>query len=359
MDAEEAVVVHSGGNGALRLVLNRPKTLNALSYDTINQLTLHLQEAAMNSNVKLVLLESSSQRAFCAGGDIRALYEQGRTNYPQEFFGREFFLNHLTHVFPKPYISIQDGIVMGGGVGISVHGAYRVVTDKTVWSMPETGIGFIPDVGSSYFLSRLRGGLGLYLGLTGARLTGADCLYCGLATHLVPREFVDQLKMELCSAQLGSDAATVVSTVENILGRYNKPIGATCMLERSMEDIDRTFSKASSVEDVFQRLAASESVWAADTLKVLHARCPLSLKVTFRMLTAEPPTTLSCALQREFSVVCNFMHLQETNFYEGVRAVVVDKDQKPQWKPRRVQDVTDDLVSRFLATRPSSSLANL
>eukprot|EP00743_Colponemidia_sp_Colp-15_P004617 GILK01004977.1.p1 GENE.GILK01004977.1~~GILK01004977.1.p1 ORF type:complete len:370 (-),score=20.85 GILK01004977.1:113-1186(-) len=357
MDAS-SVVVQSGGHGAMRLVLNRPKTLNALSLDIINQLTLHLQEAAVNSNVKLVLIESSSPKAFCAGGDIRALYEQGRATYPEEFFGREFFLNHLTHVFPKPYISIQDGIVMGGGVGISVHGAYRVVTDKTVWSMPETGIGFIPDVGSSYFLSRLRGGLGLYLGLTGARLTGADCLYCGLATHLVPREVVDQLKTELCSAQLGNDAATVVNTVETIMGRYSRSIG-TCMLERSMEDIDRIFLNASSVEDVFQRLAAAEGVWAADTLKVLLARCPLSLKVTFRMLTVGSSSTLSRALRNEFSVVCNFMHLQETNFYEGVRAVVVDKDQKPQWNPRRVQDVSDDLVNRFLATRPSSSLANL
>ncbi|UNN04825.1 enoyl-CoA hydratase/isomerase family protein [Rhodococcus opacus] len=318
-DGDEIRFHHQGP--VARIVLNRPKALNALTTSMIAQLHRALDEWEENPGTAVVL-ESSSPKAFCAGGDIRQIRQNtvaGVYGDSDDFFASEYRLNARIAELTTPLVSLIDGVCMGGGMGLSVHGAFRVVSDKAVLAMPETAIGFFPDVGGSYFLSRLPGALGMYLGLTGYRLDAADAVYTGLATHRV------------------TDVAFVVSALEenpqtpvDEVLRSLPPAAptATSRLAEHRCEIDWCFS-APSVSEIHSRLRDHHSSWSRETLAVLDSASPQSLEVTFAVLTAGKQRNLRRCLKMELDVAT---HLARTpDFVEGVRAGLVDKDRSPVW----------------------------
>ena len=319
-DNSDEIRFHHQGPVA-RIVLNRPKALNALTTSMIARLHRALDEWEENPGTAVVL-ESSSPKAFCAGGDIRQIRQNtvaGVYGDSDDFFASEYRLNARIAELTTPLVSLIDGVCMGGGMGLSVHGAFRVVSDKAVLAMPETAIGFFPDVGGSHFLSRLPGALGMYLGLTGYRLDAADAVYTGLATHRV------------------TDVAFVVSALEenpqtpvDEVLRSLPPAAptATSRLAEHRCEIDWCFS-APSVSEIHSRLRDHHSSWSRETLAVLDSASPQSLEVTFAVLTAGKQRNLRRCLKMELDVAT---HLARTpDFVEGVRAGLVDKDRSPVW----------------------------
>jgi enoyl-CoA hydratase len=332
-----------------RILLNRPKALNALTKDMCDALLAQLQAWRTNMDVQAVVIRGAGEKAFCAGGDIVQLYEGGRAKdgSAPAFWRVEYICNTLIRTFPKPYIALVDGIVMGGGVGVSVHGSHRVVSDKTVFAMPETGIGLFPDVGGSYFLPRLPGRMGVYLGLTGKRLKGADCLAVGAADAFVPRAQMDALE-----ASLAADATTDRTRISDIISAFSqKPAGETVMAQRAL--IDRHFA-APTVEGIFESLAADGDPWAAGTLKDLHHKSPTSLKVTLRQLQEGGRLSFEDCMRMEWRMANRA--IVDSDFLEGVRALLVDKDMKPVWRPGSIAEVTREKVDAFFAPRPGDEL---
>jgi enoyl-CoA hydratase len=331
-------------HGRLAIVtLDRAQALNALTLDMAEQLDRWLIEWASDPAVAVVVIRSAAGRAFCAGGDIRALYDAGRRNdpYASDFYRTEYRLNHRIKTFGKPYIALLDGITMGGGVGLSIHGSHRVVTDRCQFAMPETGIGFFPDVGASWFLPRCPGALGTYLGLTGARLGAADMLYCGLATHHVSSDDMAALPGMLeRAARTGAHAGTV----EALLDRHARDPGPA-PLAHHRPAIDRCFA-VQSVEEVLARLEADGTPWAQETASVLRRKSPTSLTVTMRQLQVGARLeTFAAAMRMEYRLARHFMTAPD--FYEGVRAAVIDKDQAPRWQPASLEEVSDEVVARY------------
>lgn len=328
--------------GALAVVtLRRPKALNALTLAMIEAFDQRLRAWAANPSVRAVLVKGEGERAFCAGGDVRAIYEAGKRGDPltADFFHGEYSLNRRIHVFPKPYIALIDGITMGGGVGISVHGSHRVATENTMFAMPETGIGLFPDVGMTYVLPRLPGEIGLYLGLTGQRLKAPDCLYTGIATHFMQSSRLRELEATLASVDF-SDAP--VAVVGRVLAELSSEAGVPTLAEQRAA-IDRCFAKE-SVEAVLEALAGEDTEWATATLEHLKTRSPTSLKVTFRAVREGRALSFDRCMIVEYrlSQACMAGH----DFYEGVRAVVLDKDNRPNWRPASLEAVTGAVVER-------------
>jgi enoyl-CoA hydratase len=327
-------------HGLLAIVtLDRAQALNALTLDMAEQLDRRLIAWASDPAVAVVVIRSASGRAFCAGGDIRALYDAGRRNdpYAADFYRTEYRLNHRIKTFGKPYLALLDGFTMGGGVGLSIHGSHRVVTDRCQFAMPETGIGFFPDVGGSWFLPRCPGALGTYLGLTGARLGAADMLYCGLATHYMLSDDVAALPGAL---ERGAHAGAV----EASLARHAKQPGPAPLAQHHPA-IDRCFA-ADTVEEVLARLEGEGTPWALETASVLRRKSPTSLKVTMRQLQVGAKLeSFAAAMRMEYRLARHFMTAPD--FYEGVRAAVIDKDQSPRWQPASLEEVSDDVVARY------------
>ena len=320
-----------------RILLNRPRALNALDLEMIRACSAALDAWRDDPTVHAVVIEGAGERAFCAGGDIRAVRAQamaGESVAVEAFFAEEYALNQAIASYPKPYIALVDGICMGGGIGVSVHGAYRVASERAVFAMPETGIGFFPDVGATYFLPRLPGRLGFYLGLTGARLEGADAVAAGLATHFVPREAIPALSEEL--AEEGAAA----------LARHARPLPPASMDEHRAV-IDRCFGEP-SVSGIITRLQAADGPWAEQTIETLRAVSPSALLWSLEAIRRGARSTLPQALARELALtrsVC--LH---PDFHEGVRAMVVDKDRQPRWHPSRIEDVEPAAINRLFAT---------
>jgi enoyl-CoA hydratase/carnithine racemase len=303
-----------------RILLHRPKTLNALDQAMIRQLTETLDAFAADPAVHAVVVEGAGGRAFCAGGDIRAVRDAslaGDASAIHGFFAEEYALNRRIDAYPKPYIALIDGICMGGGIGISVHGAVRVATEAALFAMPETGIGFFPDIGASYFLPRLPGELGMFLGLTGTRLSGADAVHAGLATHFVSRHRLPDL-----SAALAADGVAVVAGFAEPLPPFS--------LAAHRAAIDRAFS-AGSVEEVFARLRHHEGDWGDAVLAQLQAASPSALHWSFDIIRAGAGRDLDACLAAELRLTA--IATAHPDFAEGVRAMVVDKDRKPRWAP--------------------------
>ncbi len=327
--------------GALgHVLLNRPKALNALTLDMALAMTDQLLKWADDDAVQAVLVVGAGEKGFCAGGDIRALYDSGKagTPYWYEFYSNEYRLDTLIHEFPKPYVALIDGITMGGGVGISVNGQYRVATDRTVFAMPETGIGLIPDVGGSYFLPRLPGAMGMYLGLTGARLKAADTVKLGVATHYVPDIALEGLHEDLAAIASSAD-------VEHVLGKYAEAITeAPSDAIRGL--VDQHFGHG-SVADIIASLESADDEWAAKTLQVLQSKSPTSLLVTFEQLRRGKALSFREGIAQELRCV---MRVRDGHdFFEGVRAVIIDKDNAPQWKPANIADVDPAYVAEHFA----------
>jgi enoyl-CoA hydratase len=333
-------------SGPLGVVtLDRPKALNALTYDMVVALDDRLAQWAVDPGVRAVLVESASPRAFCAGGDIRALAEAGRRGeaLTREFYRREYQLNHRIKTYAKPYIALIDGVVMGGGVGISVHGSHRVVTERCHFAMPETGIGFFPDVGGSWFLPRCPGAIGTYLGLTGARLGAPDLRHCNLATHHLPSHRLVEVAPALAAADWSGDAHAVVSQT---LYRLAQSAGLPLLAARQAA-IDRCFG-ANSIEEILARLAAERSDWAQETASTLGRKSPTSLKVTLHLLRRGAGLAdFAAAMAVEYRLSQRF--IAGHDFYEGVRAVIIDKDQAPRWQPATLVEVDDAMVEAYFA----------
>lgn len=330
------------------ITLDRPKALNSLSLEMIRTITAALLAWRDDDAVQAVVIHSSSEKAFCAGGDIRFFHEAG-TRTPQggsalleDFFTEEYALNHLIHHYPKPYIALMDGIVMGGGVGLSVHGPYRVATEKTLFAMPETGIGLIPDVGGTHLLGRMRGQLGVFLGLLGERLKAADCLYAGIATHYAPSSKIEELTQAL---------ADEAGPVDDILARFTTDAGEAPLAARQA-DIDRYFA-GETVEEIVAALGEGDA-WAAEMRERLLGLSPTSLKLTLRAVRAGASLDLADCLRQEFRLVSHIGRGHD--FYEGVRAQLVDKDRSPKWNPASLEDVGEEVIEAHFAAPEGGEL---
>jgi enoyl-CoA hydratase len=336
------------------LTINRPQALNALTLANYRRMAPALRAWASDPSVHAVVVRGAGERAFCAGGDVRAVYEAGRgisgdPDLRAIFFREEYELIRCIHRFPKPYIAVIDGITMGGGAGISVNGAYRIATERTLFAMPETAIGLFPDVGATRFLNRCPGYVGRYLGLTGTRLEAADALYCGFATHFVPRDRITELVAALgvVALETGRDSDRIDAT----LTRFAEDPGSASLTALRPE-IDRCFA-GDSVEKILDALAAeakaggAQADWAADTHAGLLTKSPTSLKITLRQLLIGRDYDLDAALALEYRLTQHVMAGHD--FYEGVRAMLIDKDQKPRWRPATLAEVGDDMVDSFFA----------
>ncbi|XP_007032272.2 PREDICTED: 3-hydroxyisobutyryl-CoA hydrolase 1 isoform X2 [Theobroma cacao] len=302
-------------------------------------------------NVKLVILKGKG-RAFCAGGDVAAVVRDIRGDdwrAGAKFFLKEFTLNYLMATYSKPQVSILNGIVMGGGAGASVHGRFRVATENSVFAMPETALGLFPDVGASYFLSRLPGFFGEYVGLTGSRLDGAEMLACGLATHFVPSAKLAMLEAALCIVD-SSDPVIISSIVDQYC---EQPSLKEQSVYKRLDVIDRCFSQK-TVEEIIsaleRELVHKMDVWISTTIQTLKKASPTSLKISLRSIREGRLQGVGQSLVREYRMVCHVMRGEVSkDFFEGCRAILLDKDKNPKWEPSKLELVTDSRVDRYFS----------
>ncbi len=330
--------------GAAGLVtLNRPKALNAVTHEMVRALRRQLDAWMDDGAVSRVIVTANGERAFSAGGDIRALYDQGRAGKQAEaliFFAEEYSLNNFIKRYPKPYVSLIDGIVMGGGVGISIHGSHRVAGDKYQFAMPEVGIGFFPDVGATWALPRLPGKIGTYLALTGERLKTADGVSAGAATHHVRSDRFPDLRDALCGAV----------PVDAVLAAFAEP-QAGGEVARLQPEIDRLFACA-TIEDMLAGLdreagGVEHAAWAKKTADTMRTKSPLSLKIALEQMKRGAQCAFDECMRLEFRIVSRVVYGHD--LYEGVRAVIVDKDNTPRWQPPSIAAVTEAEVARHFA----------
>ncbi len=333
--------------GALRrITLNRPQALNAITLDMAVTMTAFMREWADDAAVGAVLIDGAGERAFCAGGDIRALYDAAKAggSLAAQFWATEYKLNVLIARYPKPVIAIMDGLVMGGGVGLSAHAAHRVVTERSEVAMPEVGIGFFPDVGASFPLARAPGCVGAYLALTGNRAGAADAIYCGLADIHVPAAKLVAIPTIVADCRTGDDARARLGGLSTSPAPGNLPTARPW--------IDCCYS-ADRVEDMFDRLQGSGEEPARAALETMHKASPTSLKITLRNLReAASFQRVEQSFRQDYRIAlaCIAGH----DFIEGIRAAIVDKDRKPAWQPARLEDVTPDVVEAHF--RPLGAL---
>ncbi|XP_052868699.1 3-hydroxyisobutyryl-CoA hydrolase, mitochondrial [Anopheles cruzii] len=327
------------------ITLNRPKALNAINLDMVRQIYGAMKQWETGKN--LVIVKSVGEKAFCAGGDVRAITESSDAELAKQFFSTEYRMNALIGGYRPIYIAVIDGITMGGGVGLSVHGKYRIATERTMFAMPETAIGLFPDVGGGYFLPRLQGKLGLYLGLTGYRLKGRDVYKAGVATHYVESKNLQALEQQLL-------ATTSASEVEDVLARFSekREAGLEFVLEKHLKQIDDCFG-APTVDDIFARLEKDGSEWAHSTLKLLHKMSPTSLVVTQKQLELGAKMDLKTCLRMEYRLAVH--HAIDSDFKEGVRALLVDRDQTPRWNPDSLSKVDPGRIEKFFGPLPDGS----
>ncbi|MFF4896311.1 enoyl-CoA hydratase/isomerase family protein [Streptomyces sp. NPDC001068] len=331
------VLLHTAGRVG-RLVLNRPKALNALSHAMVRAIDEALTAWEHDPAVATVVLTGAGERGLCAGGDIRAVHDDARDGDgtgAAAFWRDEYRLNARIARYPKPYVAIMDGIVMGGGVGVSAHGSVRIATERSRIAMPETGIGFVPDVGGTRLLALAPGELGTHLALTGAQIGAADALLCGLADHCVPSERVEGLIADLAERP-----------VPDALARHVRP-APDGELARHREWIDACYT-AGTVEEIVRRLLDHGDPGAKEAAHTLLSRSPTALKVTLAALRrARRLGSLEEVLDQEYRVSCRA--LTTPDLVEGIRAQVIDKDRAPRWSPATLAEVTDADVQRYFA----------
>ncbi|MFI0980611.1 enoyl-CoA hydratase/isomerase family protein [Streptomyces sp. NPDC021093] len=344
MSAEADLVLRGRTGRAASLRLNRPRALNALNHAMVRSIDEALTEWERDPAVKTVILTGAGERGLCAGGDIRSIHEDARTggSASAAFWRDEYRLNARIARFPKPYVAVMDGIVMGGGVGVSAHGSVRIVTERSRIAMPETGIGFVPDVGGTYLLALAPGELGTHLALTGAAVGAADALLCGLADHFVPYENLPRLLADLA-----------VRPVHEALVPYVReaPPGE---LAGHRPWIDACY-RADTVEEILARLRAHGARAAAEAADTLATKSPTALKVTLAALRrARGLGPLERVLEQEYRISC--AALASHDLTEGIRAQVVDKDRRPHWAPAALVEVTGADVERYFAPPPGGDL---
>lgn len=338
----DLIVRREGVAGILRL--NRPKAINALTLEMTREIVTALDAFESDPDVSLVVLEGAGERGLCAGGDIRGLYDSARTggDLGPVFWREEYILNARIPKFSKPYVAYMDGLVMGGGVGLSAHGVHRIVNEKTKISMPEVGLGFFPDVGGTWLLSRAPGEIGTYYALTGTPMNGADAIYTGIADVMIASADWSALREDLTKAPLRAKS----DDVRKILTQYAVPNPSTPIAQQR-DVIDRLFAH-DTMEPIVAALESDTSEFARATIKSLSDKSPTSLKVTLKLLRlARSSKSLEECLNREYDAALEVFVSAE--FIEGVRAAIIDKDRNPKWAPARLMDVTPDIVERYLA----------
>ncbi len=326
--------------------LNRPGAIHALTLDMVHAMTEALLKWQTSRKVQCVIIDHADGRGFCAGGDIAFLRDSALNDggvSGRKFFHDEYQLNHLLYTYPKPVVAFMDGITMGGGVGISQPAHFRVATSNTRFAMPETGIGLFPDVGGGWYLSRLEGRVGQFLALTGARLDGAECLSLGLATHYLPTDALDEAKARI--------AAEDVERIDGILGTLSETAPEARILG-NLFDINRHFA-SDRFEEILASLEADDSDWAVKELATLRSKSPQTCKVALRQL-AESAKLGSFAdnMAMEYRIASRVIN--RPDFAEGVRAVIVDKDNAPKWDPATPEGVSKKLLDSIFATLPDA-----
>lgn len=323
-----------------QITLNRPKALNALSMAMCEAIYQALGDWQNNPEICAVLIKSAGGRAFCAGGDIRALYQRPETAHvhPHPFFWHEYRMNARLFHFTKPYISLLDGVTMGGGAGISIHGSHPVATERLMFAMPETGIGFFPDIGASEFLLKCPGRIGWYLALTGNIIAAHDAFDFGLISHVVPSEHLPDLERALFNNPIQNH-----KDVTEIINQFHVQPGMSDITEER-ETLDLAFSQK-EVHDIVALLHHVGSEWARNTANMVLSRSPTSLKVTYAQLERAKKMTFDDKIKMDFDMTQHF--LEGHDFLEGIRAVVIDKDNRPKWQPAKLDEVSDEQIQQY------------
>ncbi|MEL7545646.1 MAG: enoyl-CoA hydratase/isomerase family protein [Pseudomonadota bacterium] len=348
---EHVRIAESRGVG--RITLTRPEALHALNEPMCRAILDALQNWKARDDIYLVYVDHEDQtRGFCAGGDIAMLRESGLSDGAEAraFFATEYQMNVAIKSFPKPYVAVMDGITMGGGVGLSVHGSYRIATERTVFAMPETGIGLFPDVGGGWFLPRLSGELGTWLALTGARLKGTDVCAAGIGTHFIPSELIPNLKAQIADADFSAGAAELLGS---LLASVAKPVPEPTYAEH-MTVINSGFAM-DRAEDILDALENTENEWAQAQAISLKRKSPETVKVALKQIRlGRALTDFEDNMRMEYRI--GWRKIQSPDFIEGVRAVILDKDNEPNWMPARLEDVTDADVDRYFASLDTEEL---
>lgn len=341
MNVKEDILISTQKNIGI-LTLNRPEALNALTLSMVMTLQQQLIEWQDSPWIHAVVIRSVGPKAFCAGGDVRWLYDAGKRNDQElmRFFEEEYRLNQLIHHYKKPYIALMDGITMGGGVGVSLHGSHPVASETFVFAMPETSIGFFPDIGASYLLSRCPGHMGIYLGLTGNRLSAEEAGAIGLVKYIIKASQFEEVLEKLINTDLSSDA---VGKVGACLERFSKKIN-TDAVKTLQTNLSQCFV-AMNVPDIIKTLELKNETWSQSILKTLLEKSPMSLCVTLAQLLKAASLSFDECIQMDFCLVKHFM--QGHDFYEGVRALLIDKDKSPKWQPSSLLDIESSNVIAY------------
>lgn len=342
MSHHDEIIIQERNNIGI-LTLNRPKALNAINYAMVKTLTKQLQLWADDNAIKAVLIKGAGDKAFCAGGDVRAMYhakQQGEHDSLIQFYEDEYNLNYLINTFPKPYLSMLNGITMGGGAGISINGKYRLATEKLIFAMPETTIGFFPDVGGTHFLSRCPDAMGLYLGLTGDKINAKDAYALGLVTHYTSSTTLPAFEETLIETQWHDDP---FQQIDELLQNIHQHPGAY-PLKAKEKIIEHCFGQP-DVNNIITTLKATNDDWAQHCANQLSQKSPTSLKVTHKQIILGKDLDLKKGLEMEYRLSQSFMN--ENEFFEGVRALLIDKDQKPKWHPAKLEDISAQKVETY------------
>ncbi|SHJ40364.1 enoyl-CoA hydratase [Bradyrhizobium lablabi] len=338
----DLIARREGAVGVIRL--NRPKAINAVTLEMFRDIEKALDQFEADPAVGLILLEGAGERGLCAGGDIRSLYESSKVNgdLGKILWREEYILNARIAKFAKPYVAFMDGIVMGGGVGLSAHGRHRVVTEKTKLAMPEVGLGFFPDVGGTFLLSRAPGEIGTYFGLTGQTMNGPDAIHARFADAVVPSGKLAALRETLINLRAGANSADVKAAIEAFAtGETSGPVAA------NQPQIDRWFAY-DQMQDIVAALRRDGSELAQATLKTLGEKSPRGMVVTLKLLRlARTSSSLEECLVREYRAALEVF--RSDDFREGVRAAVIDKDRNPRWSPPAVEGVTPEMLAPYFA----------
>lgn len=338
----DLVVRREGAAGVIRL--NRSKAINAMTLEMSIDIDAALDRFEADPEAAVIVLEGAGERGLCAGGDIRGLWESSREggDLGARFWRQEYVMNARIAKYPKPYVAFMDGLVMGGGVGLSGHASHRVATDRTKLAMPEVGLGFFPDVGGTWLLSRSPGEIGTYFGLTGQTMNGPDAIHAKFADAVVPAAKWPELREALTKVRPGVTAADVSKLINGFgTGETAGPVAAKEPVIDALFGFDR-------MEDIFAALKRDGSEFALATLKMLNEKSPRGMVVTLKLLRlARTASSLEECLVREYRAALEVF--RSDDFREGVRAAVIDKDRNPTWSPPRIEDVTPDMLAPYLA----------
>lgn len=346
-------IIPGSGGDIGKIILNRPKNLNALNLPMCEAIRQHLTQWAQAKAIKAVIIAGAGDKAFCAGGDVRAIYDlrvkAGGYGEASHFFQQEYAMNLAIFHFPKPYIAFLDGITMGGGVGVSIHGSHAIATERLVWAMPETRIGFFPDVGVCYHLAKLPGHIGAFLALTGERLQAADLYQFGLVKAVIASERLKDLETALITTPFSSDDFNAVTRI--ITEFHQSTDENLTALQSNINKITPHFAHY-PLEEIMDGLTAVDDEWCQTTAKILRAQSPLSLKITLEHLRHCADFNFEQVMAENSCLASHF--LRGHDFMEGVRAAVIDKDHRPQWRPSTLTEVNPKMVRKYFDVSPNA-----